>query len=409
MAHSHRKRKIFALVVVLAFLMSTLVLFAAATDSYTVTLAADGETQSVTTRAKAPADILAEANIAGQTGDLIATDAFHPGQDSALTLYRARRVTINESGKKPVIAVIAGTVARALEQGGYTLRAEDIVTPALDTELSEGLVIDITRAFKVTATADGETRSLWLTGGTVESALAALNVEYKKADEVSPALGAKLSKATDITVGRVETKTRVVEEKVPFTSTTRNSNDLYVGEKKVETKGVDGLNKVTYVDRFVDGKQVNTVKEKTVEIKKPVQEVKLVGAMSAAYKPIVLKTGLKPISVLQPSSKLQLDENGIPKNYKSVVEGLAKSYSIGKYGASGGRCVPGTIAVDPKQFPYGTELYIVSTDGKYVYGYAIANDTGGFVKTNSCMVDLYMPSMQACINWGARNVRVYVL
>ena len=26
--------------------------------------------------------------------------------------------------------------------------------------------------------------------------------------------------------------------------------------------------------------------------------------------------------------------------------------------------------------PYGTKLYITSTDGKFVYGYAVATDTG---------------------------------
>lgn len=42
--------------------------------------------------------------------------------------------------------------------------------------------------------------------------------------------------------------------------------------------------------------------------------------------------------------------------------------------------MPGHIAVNPKQFPYGTELYIVSLDGKFVYGYCMAADTGGFAR-----------------------------
>ena len=34
------------------------------------------------------------------------------------------------------------------------------------------------------------------------------------------------------------------------------------------------------------------------------------------------------------------------------------------------------MAVDPDVIPYGTKLYITSTDGKFVYGYAVATDTG---------------------------------
>ena len=71
--------------------------------------------------------------------------------------------------------------------------------------------------------------------------------------------------------------------------------------------------------------------------------------------------------------------------------------------------MPGHIAVDPKQFPYGTEMWIVSTDGKYVYGYAIAADTGGFVQQKTFTVDLYMHSYEEACRWGARQVRIYVL
>ncbi|MDR1409445.1 MAG: ubiquitin-like domain-containing protein [Oscillospiraceae bacterium] len=406
--HSHRKRKFVALVVVLAILLSTMAAVAAAADVFTVTLTADGQTKTIDTRAKLPADILAEAGIESRPGDLVDDSAFSRGSAGAITLYRAASVHILD-GKSETLAVIAGTVGRALEQGGYTLREEDKVSPALDTVLSDGLKIDILRSFEVKVTADGKTQKFWLTSGTVKDALKLAGVTYKATDEVAPKPESKLTKATEITVGRVTYKTRTVNEDAAFTTATRYSNTLYVGESKISTKGVAGVNKVTYKDKYVDGQKTGTIKESTEEVKKPVEQVKLIGAVSPAYKPIIMKTGLKPISVLQPSKKLRLDENGIPKNYKSVVVGLAKSYSIGAYGASGRPCVPGNIAVDPRQFPYGTELYIVSTDGKYIYGYAVASDTGLFVKKNSCMVDLFMPSMNACVNWGARNVRIYVL
>ncbi|MDR3345154.1 MAG: ubiquitin-like domain-containing protein [Oscillospiraceae bacterium] len=406
--HSHRKRRFVAILVVLAILLSTTAVIAAAADVFTVTIAADGQTKTIETRAKSTADILAEAGIESRPGDLIDGSEFSRGSDSRVTLYRAASVRIFD-GKSETLAVIAGTVGRALEQGGYTLRVEDSVTPAAETVLTDGLEIKITRAFSVKVTADGKTQEFWLSSGTVKDALKLAGVAYKATDEVAPNPESALTKTVEITVGRVTYKTRTVNEEVAFTTSKRYSNDLYVGETKISTKGVAGVNKVTYKDKYVDGKKTGTVKESTVEVKTPVEQVKLIGAVSAAYRPVIMKTGLKPISVLQPSSKLRLDENGIPKNYKSVVEGKAKSYSIGSYGASGRACVPGNIAVDPRQFPYGTELYIVSTDGKYVYGYAVASDTGLFVKQQSCMVDLFMPSMAACINWGARNVRIYVL
>ena len=95
----------------------------------------------------------------------------------------------------------------------------------------------------------------------------------------------------------------------------------------------------------------------------------------------------------------------------AIILGISrtKAYYGDKGTASGRKPMPGHIAVDPKQFPYGTELYIVSLDGKYIYGYCIAADTGGFVKTNGCTVDLFMNTIEECYSWGHRGVRIYVL
>ena len=43
------------------------------------------------------------------------------------------------------------------------------------------------------------------------------------------------------------------------------------------------------------------------------------------------------------------------------------------------------------------------------YGYAIAADTGGFVKKGKFTVDLFMNSESECVQWGARDVVIYVL
>ena len=61
-------------------------------------------------------------------------------------------------------------------------------------------------------------------------------------------------------------------------------------------------------------------------------------------------------------------------------------------------------AVNPKLIPYGTRLYIPG------YGYAVAEDTGGFVKKYPTGIDVYMSSDSACRQWGRkRNVTVYIL
>ena len=67
----------------------------------------------------------------------------------------------------------------------------------------------------------------------------------------------------------------------------------------------------------------------------------------------------------------------------------------------------GAIAVDPRLIPYGTRMFIVSNDGKYIYGIATAEDCGGGIKGDQ--VDLYFPTTKECFQFGKRAVTIYFL
>jgi 3D (Asp-Asp-Asp) domain-containing protein len=55
----------------------------------------------------------------------------------------------------------------------------------------------------------------------------------------------------------------------------------------------------------------------------------------------------------------------------------------------------------------GTKLYIESADGSYVYGTAIAADTGGAIKGNR--IDLCYNTRSEAISFGRRQMKVYIL
>ena len=69
--------------------------------------------------------------------------------------------------------------------------------------------------------------------------------------------------------------------------------------------------------------------------------------------------------------------------------------------ASGMRARHGVVAVDPDVIPLGTRLFIPG------YGLAIAADTGGAIVGD--MIDLCMEDYGTAIDFGRRDVRVYVL
>lgn len=61
-----------------------------------------------------------------------------------------------------------------------------------------------------------------------------------------------------------------------------------------------------------------------------------------------------------------------------------------------------TIAVDPSVIPLGSKVYIPEFDKVF-----IAEDTGGKIKGNR--IDIYMQDYDTCMQWGIRDITIYIL
>ena len=85
------------------------------------------------------------------------------------------------------------------------------------------------------------------------------------------------------------------------------------------------------------------------------------------------------------------------------MEVISYAYYTGTITATGTKPTFGrTIAVDPTVIPYGTRVYIPEFDKTF-----IAEDCGGGIKGNK--IDIYMNTEQDCLNWGVRNITIYIL
>ena len=118
-ARSIRSR-IIATILLAVFCAGTV--FAAATASYTVTVVDDGQARSViTTRSDANA-ILEQAKVEIGADDKVDLSAFISGEDSTITIYRAKNVTVSDGEAFSKSIVAAGTVADAVAKSGMTLK-----------------------------------------------------------------------------------------------------------------------------------------------------------------------------------------------------------------------------------------------------------------------------------------------
>jgi 3D (Asp-Asp-Asp) domain-containing protein len=207
-----------------------------------------------------------------------------------------------------------------------------------------------------------------------------------------------------------ETVTRTIK----YGHKTVKSSDMLKGERKV-TKGKNGEKEVVLYKTVVNGVVVDSKVHSEKVITEAVPEIETVGTRVVynSSNAVMTSADVKSISTLA-HKPIELDKNGIPVSYAKVISGKASAYwpgeDGGEYCSTGVKAQPGYVAVNPKQIPYGTKMYIVSADGKYVYGYAIAADTGGFAYNGSGrIVDLRFPSKSSGSAFGVRKVNIYIL
>lgn len=400
--------KVVALILALAVLCAGTA-FAAAPSLYVVDIYDGSEITRVETTKTDAYEIVKQAEIDLSEKDKLSLDAFVPGEDSVLTIYRAAAVTFVRLNGETVYTVCAGTVADLLTELSVTVEEGQLVSLPTATVLKDGMTVKITNAYHASVTADAVQQTLLLGEGTVKDALQKAGITLGENDEVSPSLDSALYDNVNITVYRVEYTERTVNETIHFAKKTEKSSALYKGQSEILQAGANGEKTVTYRDKIVDGVRVSSEAISETVLTEAVPQITAVGTKQKAIAVASLRNGGTPISELTAPETLQIVD-GAPTQYSKIITGKAAAYTAapGSKTASGRAVKPGYIAVNPNQIPYGSKLWIVSTDG-IVYGYAIAADTGGFVKKGKFTVDLFMNTEAECRQWGSRDVVIYVL
>ena len=317
----------------------------------------------------------------------------------ALTIYviaqMTRVVYIYDGNQSTLTYTTKNDVHEILNNQGYYLMAADEVDY---TDFAQKYVeINITRAFPVQVKADGEKRTIMTTGGTVAQVLLQSGIEFDADDRISSPLDATVSSGLEIVVTRVEYETYTEVQTIPFEQEVQYTSLLSNGKTVITQNGSNGEQVLTYRRRLENGvPQEPELVDTTVTVQ-PVNQQALVGANVA----------ISPLDF-----GVELDANGQPVHYSRVLTNQrATGYTAkaGAYTASGRKAGVGYVAVNPNVIPYGSKLYIVSADNRFIYGCAIAADTGTALMSGHAGVDLYYATyLESCLN-GAKYVNIYVL
>lgn len=325
----------------------------------------------------------------------------------------ANAVVIDVEGKKITFHSSESNPRKIVALAGIDVADSDLIYVDRTSRIP---VLTVKRAFPVTVVCGDETNTVNLTTkATVADALNEVGIQLGEEDTVDRDLSENITKDLVINVTKVEYVYETVAEEIPFETVTKYNASAANGTVVSVSGGENGEKHTIYCRKLVNGVVTESTPISETVVKEAVSRTQVVGtkkATAAVKTSSAAVSSVKTISELTPDSPIELDAAGRPVNYKKVISGKATAYynSNNRHCATGVWPKPGYIAVNPKQIPYGTKLYIVSADGKFNYGYAIAADTGGFTRNGSGTVaDLFFNTKGECVAFGRRDINIYVL
>lgn len=312
-------------------------------------------------------------------------------------------ITLTDGNISNKVYSLSNNVERAMKLAGYnTDKYKVLNVSAKGTKTN----VSLAYTFPVYITVGDETLEVGAIESTVAQILSDAGYTVDDYDMVEPALDTVISDTAYIDYTNIDYVSGSYTEVIPCTVNTVYSSKLDAGTTTL-SEGKDGEEQINYTSKLVNGVEVETVIDSRITLSEAVNGTKTVGTKKTA---VTTSENVKTVSTLKPSSPIELDENGVPVNYKKAITVEATAYTYtGNKCSTGVAPQPGYIAVNPKVIPYGTKMYIKSSDGSYIYGYAVAADTGGFTSSRPNNVDLFMSSKAACKAFGRRNVEIYIL
>ena len=345
---------------------------------------------------------------------------------------------INDGGYVVIHTTYATDPEDVLDEAGLDLGEDDTYTTQDGIGMSE---IIVQRNQLVTVVYGSTICTLGTYGETVEELLARMNIVLGEDDVVSVALNAETHDGMTIVISKTVSAEEIYTVTVPYETEYCYDPSLSEGEQAVLTQGCDGQIQYTDVVLYVNGCETSRTTQSQTVICEPVNQLIAIGTevelpdYPQPTEPVAEETvpeetepeetepeETEPTVVVPETADKNegpvigdgyiVTADGEILTYTGTMQVVASAYNSAddgcdNYTATGTIARVGAIAVDPKVIPYGTRMFIVTNDGKYVYGIAVAEDCGGAIKGNR--VDLYFDSVEECWTFGIRKATIYFL
>lgn len=365
--------------------------FAGLVSQYNVEIQIDNDSFVVTTNETEPIEILSQANITLDDSDKLDISAFTGSDGSVIRIDKLNNVNIEFDGAINSYSVYADTVGEALNELGISSDDKLKANYEMTDSIKDGMVITFQSAKSVTLTVDDTSTKHAVYQGTVNDLLTLAGVSLGADDYTEPSLNTELKDKMAVTVYRVEYKTVVKKENISFKTQKQNDSSMDSGVEKVLTKGVNGVDEVSYEVKYVNGKEDSKTELSRKTVKKPVNQVVNVGTKAKS-------TGVSDNITLQYSARYNVSSNPLT-SFKGVVyyNGHRETYYSQKVLPGNGLNIPGRHVADDGTIRDGDGYICVAANTSYMKKGTTLMTSLGPAKVYDCgcaygTIDIY-------VNW----------
>ena len=324
-------------------------------------------------------------------------------------VFAQNTFVITDGDQVIVHTTYASDPAMALDEAGVDVEPDEYYT----TQSEDGVYdITVTRDDAVTVMNCGQEMKVLIQDKTVGDLLNRAGVPTGEGYLVSCPLGDKPVDGMTIQVDHVVVNEEVYTVEVPFGTSTVKDPYLPEGEEKILSEGVVGQVLCTADVEYYNTQEISrTVKDE--KVLRPMQNrILAVGTGELVEDteglPYIGENAQLPLI----GEDVIILPTGEVLTYYAKDEFEATAYTMYDDGCDAITACQtevrwGVVAVDPSVVPYGTRMFVLNSDGTFVYGIATAEDCGSAIQGKE--LDLYMPTLDEAFDYGRNPVTVYFL
>ncbi|MEG1548734.1 MAG: G5 domain-containing protein [Clostridia bacterium] len=304
-------------------------------------------------------------------------------------------ITLTIDGLSVACNTAPGTVEDVLTRNDVSYDKNDLIEPALNEPVVEGMDISLTRAFPVAIESGSHVTLLKMTSGTVGDALTMANVTYDVDDELSSLAFEDIYPGMQIRHTDVEIQYATTHRVLNYVEEIIKDPNEFESFKKTEQQGSDGEKRIT---------QRITVKNGTEISRETVDQTVLTPAINEIVR---IGTKIRYQTSYKGEWRRYMDKPVAGKNgWVAIKVYRITAYCTGTRTSQGTKPKLGTIAVNPKLIPYGTKIWVPG------YGLGTALDTGAFrnyPEPRNNAIDLWFNSKSEAVHWGSKYDRTILI